>query len=249
MSMRTSDVAAALRNHALSVMNVSGLSMNLRKPTSAAPYNAGWSATNGMDTLTCMSDAPKHLRFLEAGFERLVERTGPKSVHQPPSSTVSTSARFSAEPMAEASASMARSDGLHGPHCHRNARRPAACSRAWHRSDAASPLGHTGGLHQRAPAGVRLQGTRVRPHPHSGPSKAHRHVTDLTGETRGFPTTISPSRTIAPPMPISHDRYRKESAQSTPSRTHPHARRHIPESARWRPASPHCTGRNVIALA
>lgn len=59
MSMRTSDVAAALRNHALSVMNVSGLSMNLRKPTSAAPYNAGWSATNGMDTLTCMSDAPK----------------------------------------------------------------------------------------------------------------------------------------------------------------------------------------------
>ena len=59
MSMRTSDVAAALRNHALSVMNVSGLSMNLRKPTSAAPYNAGWSVTNGMDTLTCMSDAPK----------------------------------------------------------------------------------------------------------------------------------------------------------------------------------------------
>ena len=59
MSMRTSDVAAALRNHALSVMNISGLSMNLRKPTSAAPYNAGWSATNGMDTLTCMSDAPK----------------------------------------------------------------------------------------------------------------------------------------------------------------------------------------------
>ena len=59
MPMRTSDVAAALRNHALSAMNVSGLSMNLRKPTSAAPYNAGWSATNGMDTLTCMSDAPK----------------------------------------------------------------------------------------------------------------------------------------------------------------------------------------------
>ncbi|MEI2660076.1 MAG: hypothetical protein V9G11_09330 [Bifidobacterium adolescentis] len=67
-------------------------------------------------------------------------------------------------------------------------------------------FGHSGSLDQRAPASIRFQDIRVRPHPHSGPSKAHRHVTDLTGETRGFPTTISPSRTMAPPMPISQDR-------------------------------------------
>ena len=204
MSMRTSDVAAALRNHALSAMN------RQRIVDEATQAHLRGSIQRRMVGDRRHGHAHLHIGnaqhlFLEAGFKHLIERLAEinppaaqqhgvdvDQIHcradgrgQRVDGAIRPPPRSALSPVCQASSILLQSLGP---------------------LDASFAADHTGGLHQRAPAGVCLQGTRLRPHLHSGPSKGNRHVTDFAGETHGEPATTSPSRTMAPPMPISQDR-------------------------------------------
>ena len=95
MSMRTGDVAAALRNHALSVMNVSGLSIICASRLPRHRTTPDGRPPTGWTRATYATPSPPGTAIPNGFLSVSVERTAArKSVHQPPSSLVSTSVRF-----------------------------------------------------------------------------------------------------------------------------------------------------------
>ena len=152
-------------------------SMNRRKPISAAPYSEGCSATGGTNT-----------RIFTFGYPRISERSrpsstvassSPKCVHSPPNSTVSTSTRFTAEAMAETSASAADRPLWH-------IRIPGSPTLEEHIDGLAAGgipiLGNAGSLDQSATARKRLK-TPVTPAAAQRPIHRHGQMADLAGES------------------------------------------------------------------